>query len=93
MISANSWKYQDLLTWVIYKNKRFYELFKSWQSCNLNVYIKKPCKVKLCITKFFPFFTNAKMLKDSSAKFYQNNKERLQKKVYKIYQRLLVGKI
>ena len=37
------------------------------------------------------FFTYLKMSKDSSAKYYQNNKERLQKKARERYQSLSKG--
>ena len=42
----------------------------------------------LLIILYNIFFTYIKMSKDSSAKYFQNNKERLEKKARKIYQSL-----
>ena len=49
----------------------------------MQIIIKLTCSISLSSNNFFIyFFTYIKMSKDSSAKYYQNNKERLQKKVF-----------
>ena len=52
--------------------------------------IKLTCSIFMSSNNFFYnfFFTHIKMSKDSSVKFYQNNKERLQRKACERYQSL-----
>ena len=52
--------------------------------------IKLTCSIFMSSNNFFYnfFFTHIKTSKDSSVKFYQNNKERLQRKACERYQSL-----
>ena len=70
------------------------ELCKSWLSWNLKVYKTLAAFLNLSINPIFFinsfyiyfykfFFIYIKMSKNSSAKYYQENKERLQKKTKK----------
>ena len=50
----------------------------------MQIIIKLTCSISLSSNNFlYSFFTYIKMSKDSSANYYENNKERLQKKSLK----------
>ena len=64
---------------------RVYELCKSWQSWNLKMhkthtaFSNLSIKLNFFIIFFYKIiFTSIKISKNSSAKYYQDNKERLQ---------------
>ena len=62
---------------------KFHELCKSWQIQNLKVKFLNPCFYIFCIIFFVIFFIDIyiymyKTAKTLSAKYHQENKERLQ---------------
>ena len=100
-IFFNNWTFHHYMLWkILFKNflklnNKHFKILAILSNTNIlwimQIIIKLKCNIFMSSNKYFIiFFTYQKMSKNSSGKYYQENKGRLQKKAHERFQSLSI---